>query len=95
MFFYAQLNDKDICVGVSALSGQISKKNMVEIDTLNEDFLWRKFDRLTGEWSKKKYEPRSTAPIDEFAQLKRDNELNKQAIAELSMLLAQQSGGEA
>ena len=96
MVFYAQLNENNICVGVSQLSGKVNNYNMIEIDSYDYDYMWKKYEN--GIWSKEKFEPKSTAPIDEFEQLKLDNEKLKQdnlttleACAELyELLLASQ-----
>lgn len=87
MKIYAQLNENQICVGISQLSGEVNADNMVEIESFNESYLWKKYKN--GEWSAEKYEPVSTAPIDEFealkaksAELEQDNLALKLALTE-------------
>ena len=60
MYFYAQLNDENICIGVSALKEEIVGADMVEIESLDYDCLWRKYEN--GEWSEEKYEPEPVEP---------------------------------
>jgi hypothetical protein len=67
MYFYAQLNDNNICIGVSQLSGEIIDPKMIAIESVDTDKIWRKYEN--GTWSTDKYEPTSTAPIDEFTAL--------------------------
>lgn len=55
MKFYAQLNENNICTGVSQLSGEVSSDSMVEIEVVSDDYLWRKYEN--GQWSANKFEP--------------------------------------
>ena len=84
MFYYAQLNENNICVGVSQLSGEVIQNDMIPINTMNTDFLWRKYEN--DQWSAEKFEPQSTAPITEF-------EDTKQRVADLEMAMASILGG--
>lgn len=70
MYFYAQLEENNICIGISQLSGEVTADNMIQIDTFDQDKLWRKYENNT--WSTEKFEPVSTAPLDEFQQLRAD-----------------------
>jgi hypothetical protein len=70
MIFYAQLNENNICVGVSQLSGPVDAPNMVQIDSVDMDKLWHKYEN--GQWSAEKYEPVSAAPLTDFQQLRAD-----------------------
>ena len=86
--YYAQLNENNICTGISRLSGKVEDINMIEISNLSSDYIWRKYDFETNTWSEEKYEPESNAPLSEFEKLKKENEELKQAIAELSVQIA-------
>ncbi|NLD18510.1 MAG: hypothetical protein GX666_13180 [Tissierellia bacterium] len=79
MYFYAQLNEHNICTGVSQLSGEITANNMIPITEMNVDLLWRKYEN--GQWSEEKFEPISTAPITEFEETKRRLDDVEMAIA--------------
>ncbi len=68
MKIYAQLNENQICIGISQLSGKANVDNMIEIESFDDSYIWRKYEN--GEWSAERYEPVSTAPIDEFEALK-------------------------
>lgn len=84
MYFYAQLNEHNVCIGVSQLSGPVDNSNMIPIDNMDIDLIWRKYEN--GQWSEEKYEPTSTAPIDEFEEI-------KQRVADLEMAIAAVLGG--
>lgn len=84
MNIYAQLNENNICIGVSQLSGEVSAPDMVEIPNLDTNYIWRKYDN--GVWSTEKYEPQTTAPITEFEE-------TKQRVADLEMAMAAVLGG--
>lgn len=55
MKFYAQLNENNICIGVSMLSGEVDYPNMIEIPAVDEDYLNRKYE--DDKWSEEKFVP--------------------------------------
>lgn len=79
--FYAQLNENNICIGVSMLSGEVDAPNMVRIDNLDTDYLWRKYEN--GQWSTEKYEPQTTAPLTDYEQTKLRVDLLENALNDL------------
>jgi hypothetical protein len=81
MYFYAQLDENNICIGISQLSGQVEASNMVPIDNLDIDKIWRKYEN--GQWSVEKYEPQTTAPLAEFEQMQQQLQLMQLALDEL------------
>ena len=81
MKFYAQLNENNICIGISQLSGEVIQDNMIEIQSFDNDKLWRKYEY--SEWSVEKFEPQSTAPISEFEQLKAEQQVLSDTVAEI------------
>lgn len=68
MKFYAQLNENKICIGISQLSGEVINDNMIEIQSADNSYLWKKYENKT--WSTGTFEPESTAPITEYEELK-------------------------
>lgn len=90
MKFYAQLNENNICIGISQLSGEVIQSNMIEIQSADNSYLWRKYENST--WSNEKFEPQSTAPITEFEALKAENVALRNdlsnSVIELSTLIA-------
>ena len=70
MFCYAQLNENNICIGVSQLLGENTSDNMILIEQVDSDYLWRKYEN--DQWSVEKYESQSTTPLAEFEQLRAD-----------------------
>ena len=83
MKFYAQLNENNICIGISQLSGEVIQDNMIEIQSFDNDKVWRKYENKT--WSSEKFEPQSTAPISEFEQLKAEQQELSDTVAEILM----------
>ena len=84
MTFYAQLNENNICIGISSLKSEVQVDNMVQIPEYSEDYIWRKFE--DEKWSEEKF-------IPDYGQIQLDRmESVEQAIAELSILIA--GGGE-
>lgn len=90
MKFYAQLNENNICIGISQLSGEVIQENMIEIPSFDNVHLWKKYEN--GAWSEGTFEPQSTAPITEFETLKAENVALRNdlsnAVIELSTLIA-------
>ena len=84
MYFYAQLDENNICIGISQLSGQVEASNMVPIDNLDIDKIWRKYEN--GQWSAEKYEPQTTAPLTDY-------ELTKQRLDDIESAIAAILGG--
>ena len=81
MKFYAQLNENNICIGISQLSGEVIQPNMIDIQSFDNDKLWRKYENKA--WSSEKFEPQSTAPISEFEQLKAEQQELSDTVAEI------------
>lgn len=88
MKFYAQLNENNICIGISQLSGEINQSNMVEIPSLDTSYMWKKYDSTAKTWSTETYEPQTTAPLSEFQQLQSDQAATNQSIAELTIMMS-------
>ena len=84
MYIYAQLNENNVCVGISQLSGGVTADNMVRIDTFDQDKLWRKYENSA--WSAEKFEPQAEvqATIDE--QIYAEN-LYQTALLEMQQML--------
>jgi hypothetical protein len=80
MKIYAQLNENNICTGISQLSEEVIQDNLIEIPLLDISYMWKKFEN--GAWSTETFEPISTAPISEFDQLKIDNTNLKEQLAQ-------------
>ena len=43
--FYAQLNDDNICVGVSDLSGEVINEKLIKIENIDDELIGKKYDR--------------------------------------------------
>ena len=56
---------------------------MIEIQSFDNDKLWRKYENEA--WSVEKFEPQSTAPISEFEQLKVEQQVLSDTVAEILM----------
>jgi len=82
MKFYAILNENKICTGISQLSGEVIQDNMIEIDSSDSSYMWKKYE--LDFWSVGTFEPISTAPIDDFEQLKAENETLKTNVSSMN-----------
>lgn len=92
MITLAELNENNVCIGVKQVNSLIEDGRHIVIPSLDFDYIWRKYDFETQTWSEEKFEPESTAPLSEFEKLKQENESNKQAIAELTVLISMMGG---
>lgn len=52
MYCYALL-ENDICVGISEQSHYVEAENYVDIESFNEDYIDRVYNRETQEWGEK------------------------------------------
>lgn len=60
MKFYAQLNEQNICIGISQLADTINDEKMIEIDSFDVSKIWHKYEN--SEWSVESFEPVPTTP---------------------------------
>jgi hypothetical protein len=60
MNYYAQLNENNICIGISTLKTEMQADKLVKIPVYNEDYMWRKYEN--GQWSDEKYLPSEPEP---------------------------------
>lgn len=70
-YFYAQLDENNICIGLSQLSGEINSDNMVRLseDGYSSNLLNLKYDN--GGWLEAEppeYEPQLTEPLTEIKE---------------------------
>lgn len=72
--YYAQLNDKNICVAISQLYGEVHKENMIQISTYDISILGGKY--VNGEWEKVEPELPQEQSLSEQEQIAIDNALN-------------------
>lgn len=47
-YYYAQLNDENVCVALSMLVGEVIQENMIEIKSYNTALMGKKYEN--GEW---------------------------------------------
>ena len=48
MYCYAQLNEENICIGISQLSGKVAAENMIELASYDTGVLGKKY--VDGKW---------------------------------------------
>lgn len=82
-YFYAQLNGNNICIGILQLSGETIQDDRIRIENYDISYVWKKYENDV--WSTEKYEPTSTAPIEEFEQLKQSNLILSQTLGNVTL----------
>ena len=99
MFYYAQLNDKGICVAVSQLSQKVERENMIGLESYDTTLCGKKYNK--GKWEEVYTEPLEPEPTLSSEELQAEILLNQQQIitrqntqeAVLAQLLLNQQGG--
>ena len=67
MYVYAQINEDNICIAVSQLSGLVDLPNMIKLDSYNLNVLGRKYNN--GVWEEvPQPEPKSEPTISDLAE---------------------------
>lgn len=100
--YYAQLNENDICIGVSQLGGEVDEVCLVAIESYDETLLGKRYNVETGEFEEvSQPDPDPTLPQptleEQVAQLREDNLILMDALAttfeEILMLREELAGG--
>ena len=81
--YYAELNESNICIAISQLSGAVEQSNMIEIPSADEHYRWRKYEN--GEWSEEKFLPQLEPQVTIDEQIYAEN-LYQTALLEMQML---------
>lgn len=90
MFNYAQLNEENICIGISQLSGEVNLPNMILLDSYDISLLGKKYNN--GEWVNIEQPEQLVEPteIELLMQSIADAELRDLVTQQNQELLAQQ-----
>jgi len=73
--YYAELTKDKICNGLKMVKTELNNSNVVEVDSMDQDLLYRQYDPETQTWSNEKFLPdRPAIQLQEFDQLKADKE---------------------
>lgn len=64
MFYYAQIDENNICIGVSQLSGEVNVPNMISVDSLDGRLMGKRYHN--GGWEDiPQAEPAEPEPTDQ------------------------------
>ena len=66
MYYYAQLNSKDVCVGVFSLPSPNETPDCVEIQSLDESLIGKWYNRKTGEFEVATFDKLAEHSTDEI-----------------------------
>ena len=66
MFYYAQINENNICIGVSQLSGEVNLPSMVFLDTYDSSLLGKQYNN--GAWEEMAQPEPTPQPLSETEQ---------------------------
>lgn len=66
MYYYAELNDNDICVGVFESTTVQTGDNLIQIDSLNENLIGLHYNRTTGSWETPEFSDLAAHSTDEI-----------------------------
>lgn len=62
-YFYAQLDENNICIAVSQLSGEINQVNMIRLDNYDDSVLCKKYNN--GVWEEVPQVPVEPQPTEQ------------------------------
>lgn len=71
--FYAQLNEENICIGISQLSGEVKAENMIEIETHDVGLLNKRWTRQGWEEVPRPEQEAPAPTVDRLARLETQN----------------------
>lgn len=83
-WYYAQIDENNICVGISDLSGEVNAPDMIKIDNYNEALLGKKYNNSVWE-EVPKPEPKPV-PLTEQQQAVFDTAINTEYLVCLADL---------
>ena len=79
--FYAQLNDDNICVGISELSSEVKDEYMINIDNFDTTLINKKY--INGEWIESEDTYKQVSQQNEPTQLDRIEGSVSKVVSEL------------
>ncbi|MDD3267233.1 MAG: hypothetical protein PHC75_08675 [Burkholderiales bacterium] len=85
MFFYVELNENNICIGVSQLAGEVEAGNMILLDSYDLSLLGKKYNN--GIWEEVEPTPEPTPTEQEM--------INAELLTTLNTILLKINGTEA
>lgn len=87
LYYYAKLNENDICYGFESLGKKLNPvpSNMVYLPEYNETYLWKKYDRELGAFTEERYEPSIEVELQErLEELETENQQLKNEVTQLN-----------
>ena len=72
MFNYAQINDLGYCIGISCLSGEVIKDDLILIDDFDNSYINRKYDIENQQWTDEYYIPEEIEIINEHEEITKE-----------------------
>lgn len=83
--YFATLNENNICIGTQStpLEQPLNSVEITEQEYQQNTYFSHKYEN--DQWSEEKFEPVSTAPLDEFNQLKQNNVVLAQTLGNLTL----------
>ena len=60
---YAQLNEENICIGISQLSGKVAAENMIELASYDTGILGKKY--VDGKWEDVEHPEEEAEPTEQ------------------------------
>ena len=60
---YAQLNEENICIGISQLSGKVAAENMIELASYDTSILGKKY--VDGKWEDVEHPEEEAEPTEQ------------------------------
>ena len=72
MFNYAQINELGYCIGLSCLSGEVIKDNLILIDDFDSSYINRKYDTENKVWTDEYYVVEPVEMVNEHEEITKE-----------------------
>lgn len=85
-WYYAQIDENNICIGISDLSGEVNGPDMIKIDNYNEALLGKKYNNDSWEDVAQPEKPKEPEPLSEQERTVFDTAINTEYLVCLADL---------
>ena len=72
MFNYAQINELGYCIGISCLSGEVIKDDLILIDDFDNSYINRKYDIENQQWTDEYYIAEQIKVVNEHEEITKE-----------------------
>ena len=71
-YYYAEIDSDGYCVGLSQLSGSVENDSLIRIESMDDSYFNRKYDRETESWTEEYLQVPEPEPVITLGDIKAD-----------------------